>query len=81
MSNPKDVVNKGAGILLIVLAVIIISGYLLNIDSIFGISSFYLFYIAGPVFLIWFGTRRNSCGSCNQDYSTSKTKSENYKTN
>lgn len=81
MSNPKDAINKGAGILLIGLAIIIISSYLLNIESKFGVSSFYLFYIAGPVFLVWFGTRRNSCGSCNQDCSTSKTKSENYKSN
>jgi len=76
MTHLKDLINKISGIVLLGLVTIMITAYLFNIESKNGISLFYLLYLAGPIFFVWFGTRKNACGSCNQDCSISKIGSE-----
>ncbi len=63
----KNGINKIAGFTLLGLISILIIGGVLELESQLGFSFFNLLYIAGPVFLVWFGTRKNGCGSCNQE--------------
>ena len=45
---------------------LIVSGYITGNDSLFGFPNAMALYALMPAALIWFGTRKNGCGSCNQ---------------
>jgi len=62
----KDKINKISAIGLISSAAIIASGYIFENKELFGFENAMLLYILLPSALIWFGTRKNGCGSCNQ---------------
>jgi len=62
----KDKINKVSAVGLISSAVIIASGYVLENKELFGFENAMMLYILLPSALIWFGTRKNGCGSCNQ---------------
>ena len=62
----KDKINKISAVGLISSAVIIASGYVLENKELFGFENAMLLYLLLPSAFIWFGTRKNGCGSCNQ---------------
>ena len=62
----KDKINKIAAVGLILSAAIIASGYIFENKELFGFENAMLLYLLLPSALIWFGTRKNGCGSCNQ---------------
>ncbi len=41
-------------------------------ESLLEFPNAMLLYALMPLALIWFGTRKNGCGSCNQTYDISK---------
>jgi hypothetical protein len=61
----KDKINKISAAGLISSAAIIASGILLENKALFGFENAMLLYLLLPSALIWFGTRKNGCGSCN----------------
>ena len=61
----KDKINKISAVGLISSAVIIAAGYVLENKTLFGFENAMLLYLLPSAF-IWFGTRKNGCGSCNQ---------------
>ena len=62
----KDKINKISAAGLISSAVIITAGYVLENKTLFGFENAMLLYLLLPSAFIWFGTRKNGCGSCNQ---------------
>ena len=62
----KDKINKISGIISIATFSVIMSGVISQNDSLMGFPNAVLLYALMPSALIWFGTRRNGCGSCNQ---------------
>ena len=62
----KDKINKISAVGLISSAAIIVSGYVFENKELFGFENAILLYILLPSAFIWFGTRKNGCGSCNQ---------------
>jgi len=62
----KDKINKVSAVGLISSAAIIASGYVLENKELFGFENAMLLYLLLPSAFIWFGTRKNGCGSCNQ---------------
>gem|GEM_PF-444276 len=70
--NNKDILNKISGIIAIVTFVIILSGYVTENESLLGFPNAMMLYLLMPSALIWFGTRKNGCGSCNQISSVSE---------
>ena len=62
----KDKINKISAVGLISSAAIIAAGYVLEDKTLFGIENAMLLYVLLPSAFIWFGTRKNGCGSCNQ---------------
>ena len=62
----KDKINKISAVGLVSSAVVIASGIVLENKELFGFENAILFYVLLPSALIWFGTRKNGCGSCNQ---------------
>jgi len=62
----KDKINKISAVGLISSTAIIVSGYVLENKELFGFENAMLLYLLLPSALIWFGTRKNRCGSCNQ---------------
>ncbi|QLH07449.1 hypothetical protein [Nitrosopumilus ureiphilus] len=64
--NNKDRINKISGIAVLVMLAVVISGYITGSVSLLGISNDTLLYVVMPTGLIWFATRKNGCGSCNQ---------------
>ena len=68
----KDTINRICGITSLFLLFAIIGGYISGIDELFGFPNAMMFYFLMPAVLIWFGTRKNGCGSCNQTCSISK---------
>lgn len=66
MSTIKDKINIISGISLLVIIGISILTYVLDKNS--TVSPLISMYVPIPLFLIWFGTRKNGCGSCNQVY-------------
>ena len=62
----KDKINKISAVGLISSAVIIAAGYVLENKTLFGFENAMLLYLLLPSAFIWFGTRKNGCGSCNQ---------------
>ena len=63
----KDNVNKIFGISFISLIIIVIFSYIGGNELIYGLPNLIMLYGAIPLFLVWFGTRKNGCDSCNQD--------------
>jgi hypothetical protein len=64
--NIKDKLNKISGITALGMFTILISGYITENDALFGFPNAMMLYLLMPAALIWFGTRKNGCGSCNQ---------------
>ena len=62
----KDKLNKISGIIALGMFAVIISGYVTGNESLLGFPNAALLYALMPLALIWFGTRKNGCGSCNQ---------------
>ncbi|MGB1523826.1 MAG: hypothetical protein ACPG8B_04140 [Nitrosopumilus sp.] len=62
----KDKINKISALGLISSGVIIAAGYILENKTLFGFENAMLLYLLLPSAFIWFGTRKNGCGSCNQ---------------
>ena len=62
----KDKINKISAGGLISSGVIISAGYVLENKTLFGFENAMLLYLLLPSAFIWFGTRKNGCGSCNQ---------------
>ncbi|MDH3764857.1 MAG: hypothetical protein OER82_03500 [Nitrosopumilus sp.] len=71
MTN-KDKINKISGIVSLITLSIILVGYVTGNDSVLGFSNAMMLYVLMPSALIWFGTRKNGCGSCNQTCSLSE---------
>jgi len=74
--NVKDTLNKISGITALVMFGVIISGYFSGNDVLFGFPNAMLLYALMPSALIWFGTRKNGCGSCNQSCRKSEPEQE-----
>ena len=68
----KDKLNKISGIISLGLFTAMVSGYVMGNESLLGFPNAMLLYALMPLALIWFGTRKNGCGSCNQTYDISK---------
>ena len=62
----KDKINKVSAVGLISSAAIIATGYIFENKELFGFENAILLYVLLPSAFIWFGTRKNGCGSCNQ---------------
>lgn len=62
----KDKLNKISGISALGVFALIVSGYITGNDSLLGFPNAMVLYGLMPAALIWFGTRKNGCGSCNQ---------------
>ena len=71
MTN-KDKINKISGIVSLSMLVTILIGYFTDNESLFGFHNATMLYLLMPSTLVWFGTRKNGCGSCNQTSSTSE---------
>ena len=69
----KDNLNKISGIIALGMFLIILSGYFIGNESLLGFPNAMLLYALMPLALIWFGTRKNGCGSCNQTCDISET--------
>ena len=70
----KDKINKVSAVGLVSSAAVIVSGIALENKELFGFENAMLLYVLLPSALIWFGTRKNGCGSCNQIPSESEKK-------
>lgn len=66
--NGKDKTNRISGILLLAIIVVVTLEFVIGNNSDATQISLYAIF---PLFLIWFGTRRNKCGSCNQIFDES----------
>ena len=73
----KDKINKISGIISLVMITIILSGMVFENDSLFGFPNLISLYALMPAVLMWFGTRKNGCGSCNQSCEISKNQQDN----
>ena len=62
----KDKINKITGITAIAGLAIILLGVISGNDAVLGFPNAMMLYLLMPSALIWFGTRKNGCGSCNQ---------------
>jgi hypothetical protein len=62
----KDKINIISAVGLISSAAVMAGGILLENKELFGFENAMLLYVLLPSALIWFGTRKNGCGSCNQ---------------
>ena len=75
--NVKDYINRISGIVSLALFMFMVCGLVFGNDKILGFSNEIMLYVIMPSALIWFGTRKNGCGSCNQTCSVSESKNEN----
>lgn len=64
----KDKLNKISGVTAVGMVTVLVSGYLTENDALLGFPNAMVLYALMPSALIWFGTRKNGCGSCNQTY-------------
>ena len=71
----KDKINKISAVGLISSTAVIASGIFLENKELLGFENAMLLYLLLPSALIWFGTRKNGCGSCNQIQLDSEKKS------
>ena len=74
--NTKDKINKITGVTAIISFLIILIGVISDNQTILGFPNAMMLYLLMPSALIWFGTRKNGCGSCNQTSSCSVTEQE-----
>lgn len=74
--NTKDKINKITGITAIISFSIILIGVISDNQIILGFPNAMMLYLLLPSALIWFGTRKNGCGSCNQTSSCPVTEQE-----
>ena len=70
--NNKNILNKISGIISIATFAIILLGYVTENQTLLGFPNAMMLYLLLPSALIWFGTRKNGCGSCNQISSVSE---------
>ena len=70
----KDKISKVSAVGLVSSAAVIVSGIALENKELLGFENAMLLYVLLPSALIWFGTRKNGCGSCNQIPSESEKK-------
>ena len=70
--NTKDKVNKISGIISLGMGALLIFGYISENDSLLGFPNIMFLYALMPAALVWFGTIKNGCGSCNQSCNISK---------
>ena len=77
--NTKDKLNKISGITALGMFAILISGYITENNALFGFPNAMMLYLLMPAALIWFGTRKNGCGSCNQSCNISEKQNEKMK--
>ena len=70
--NNKNILNKISGIISIATFAIILLGYVTENQALLGFPNAMMLYLLLPSALIWFGTRKNGCGSCNQISSVSE---------
>ena len=71
----KDKINKISTVGLVSSAAVIAAGIALENKELLGFENAMLLYLLLPSALIWFGTRKNGCGSCNQIQLDSEKKS------
>ena len=64
--NTKDKLNKISGIIALGMFALLALGYITENNSLLGFPNATVLYALMPSVLIWFGTRKNGCGSCNQ---------------
>ncbi len=62
----KDKLNKISGITTLGMFTLLVLGYITGNDTMLGFPNAVILYALMPAALIWFGTRKNGCGSCNQ---------------
>jgi hypothetical protein len=62
----KDKLNKISGITALGMVAVLVAGYITGNDALLGFPNAMVLYALMPSALIWFGTRKNGCGSCNQ---------------
>ena len=62
----KDKINKVSAVGLVSSASIIAAGIVLENKELLGFENAMMLYLLLPSAFIWFGTRKNGCGSCNQ---------------
>jgi hypothetical protein len=62
----KDKINKIFAAVSLSMFSLMLSGYIVGNYSLLGFPNMMMLYALVPSFLIWFGTRKNGCGSCNQ---------------
>ena len=74
----KDKINKISGITSLSMLGMLLLGYLTGNDSLLGFPNAMILYLLMPSALIWFGTRKNGCGSCNQTCSIPEQDKNNY---
>ncbi len=68
----KDKLNKISGITALGIFTILTSGFITENDALLGFPNAMTLYFLMPAALIWFGTRKNGCGSCNQSCDVSE---------
>ena len=73
----KDKINKITGIISLSMLVAILVGHIAGYESLFGFPNAMMLYALMPAALIWFGTRKNGCGSCNQTCAITKSNKDN----
>ena len=64
--STKDKLNKIFGITSLDIITLLVAGHITENYAMFGFPNVVLLYILMPIALVWFGTRKNGCGSCNQ---------------
>ena len=72
----KDKINKITGVVAITSLAIILLGVISDNDMILGFPNAMMLYLLMPSALIWFGTRKNGCGCCNQTCSVTEKEKE-----
>ena len=75
MMKNKDKINYISGFGSLSILTILLIEYILEFNVFEGMPNEILFYLFIPLSLVWFGTRKNGCGSCNQIFAISKEKS------
>jgi len=70
--NTKDKLNKISGIIALGMFALLVLGYITENNSLLGFPNATVLYALMPAALIWFGTRKNGCGSYNQTWGVSE---------
>ena len=77
--NTKDKLNKISGITSLGIFTLLVLGYITENNSLLGFPNAMILYALMPAALIWFGTRKNGCGSCNQTCDVSEKQNQEMK--